>query len=156
MLASPVVSGRRDPWNKGKLVGQKAPLKLRDIWAIASASSRCSIWRSTASCAAAISCNCASVMSPTVIGSLRARSSCNSKPSGRFSLRSRSRPANRSSPGFVMRPSGPRIICSRVGCGSPRICRRGNTPESSRHGSPKSAWTPTPMEPIRCAVRKLP
>jgi len=22
------------PWNKGKLVGQKAPLKLRDIWAI--------------------------------------------------------------------------------------------------------------------------
>jgi integrase len=22
------------PWNKGKLVGQKVPLKLRDIWAI--------------------------------------------------------------------------------------------------------------------------
>ncbi len=22
------------PWNKGKLIGQKAPLKLRDIWAI--------------------------------------------------------------------------------------------------------------------------
>jgi hypothetical protein len=34
MLASPVVSVRRDPWNKGKLVGQKAPLKLRDIWAV--------------------------------------------------------------------------------------------------------------------------
>jgi hypothetical protein len=34
MLASPVICGRRDPWNKGKLVGQKAPLKLRDIWAI--------------------------------------------------------------------------------------------------------------------------
>lgn len=27
-------SGRREPWNKGKLVGQKAPLKLRDIWNI--------------------------------------------------------------------------------------------------------------------------
>jgi hypothetical protein len=25
---------RRVPWNKGKLVGQKAPLMLRDIWAI--------------------------------------------------------------------------------------------------------------------------
>jgi len=25
---------RRDPWNKGKLIGQKAPLKLKDIWAI--------------------------------------------------------------------------------------------------------------------------
>ena len=24
----------RGPWNKGKLVGQKAPLKLREIWAI--------------------------------------------------------------------------------------------------------------------------
>ena len=25
---------RKAPWNKGKLVGQKSPLKLRDIWAI--------------------------------------------------------------------------------------------------------------------------
>lgn len=25
---------RRDTWNKGKIVGQKAPLKLREIWAI--------------------------------------------------------------------------------------------------------------------------
>jgi hypothetical protein len=33
MLTS-IISGRREPWNKGKLVGQKAPLKLRDIWAI--------------------------------------------------------------------------------------------------------------------------
>lgn len=24
----------RDPWNKGKLVGQKAPFKLKEIWAI--------------------------------------------------------------------------------------------------------------------------
>ena len=24
----------RHPWNKGKLVGQKTPLKLKDIWAI--------------------------------------------------------------------------------------------------------------------------
>lgn len=25
---------RREPWNKNKLVGQKAPLKLKEIWAI--------------------------------------------------------------------------------------------------------------------------
>ena len=25
---------RREPWNKGKLVGQKAPFKLKEIWAI--------------------------------------------------------------------------------------------------------------------------
>ena len=28
------VALRKTPWNKGKLVGQKAPLKLKDIWAI--------------------------------------------------------------------------------------------------------------------------
>lgn len=27
-------SPRREPWNKGKLVGQKAPFKLKEIWAI--------------------------------------------------------------------------------------------------------------------------
>jgi len=26
--------GRRVPWNKGKLTGQKPPLKLREIWAV--------------------------------------------------------------------------------------------------------------------------
>ncbi len=25
---------RKDPWNKGKLIGQKPPLKVREIWAI--------------------------------------------------------------------------------------------------------------------------
>jgi hypothetical protein len=25
-------ASQRVPWNKGKLVGQKAPLKLKDIW----------------------------------------------------------------------------------------------------------------------------
>jgi hypothetical protein len=24
----------RGPWNKGKIVGQKAPFKLKDIWAL--------------------------------------------------------------------------------------------------------------------------
>jgi hypothetical protein len=27
----------RSPWNKGKLVGQKAPFKLKEIWAISRA-----------------------------------------------------------------------------------------------------------------------
>ena len=25
---------KREPWNKGKLVGQKAPLRLKEMWAI--------------------------------------------------------------------------------------------------------------------------
>jgi hypothetical protein len=31
LIAAPV---RHAPWNKGKRVGQKAPLKLKDIWAM--------------------------------------------------------------------------------------------------------------------------
>jgi hypothetical protein len=27
-------TAHREPWNKGKLVGQKAPFKLKDIWAL--------------------------------------------------------------------------------------------------------------------------
>lgn len=27
-------SPAKTPWNKGKIVGHKAPLKLKDIWAI--------------------------------------------------------------------------------------------------------------------------
>ena len=27
-------ASHREPWNKGKIVGQKAPLKLKDIWAL--------------------------------------------------------------------------------------------------------------------------
>jgi len=34
MEASNHPAARRIPWNKGKLVGQKAPLKQREIWAI--------------------------------------------------------------------------------------------------------------------------
>jgi len=34
MEPSTHVAARKTPWNKGKLVGQKAPLKLKDIWAI--------------------------------------------------------------------------------------------------------------------------
>lgn len=47
---------RREPWNKGKVVGQKAPLKLKDIGpsesalnlASEGASWRCSTLQSTA------------------------------------------------------------------------------------------------------------
>jgi hypothetical protein len=49
-------STARPPWNKGRLVGQKAPFKLKDFGQFAfgynspvgGASWRCSIWPSTA------------------------------------------------------------------------------------------------------------
>jgi len=33
-MGATIAANRREPWNKGKLVGQKAPLKVKDIWAI--------------------------------------------------------------------------------------------------------------------------
>jgi len=36
MDASTTSTGRVTPWNKGKLLGQKPPLKLKEIWAIRS------------------------------------------------------------------------------------------------------------------------
>src|SRR5512144_496552 len=33
-MGSNVNAIHREPWNKGKLVGQKAPFKLKDIWAL--------------------------------------------------------------------------------------------------------------------------
>jgi len=27
-------AAHREPWNKGRIVGQKAPFKLKDIWAL--------------------------------------------------------------------------------------------------------------------------
>jgi len=34
MLYLPILRKPQEPWNKGKLIGQKPPLKLREIWAI--------------------------------------------------------------------------------------------------------------------------
>lgn len=39
------IKGRKVPWNKGKLVGQKLPLKLKEIWAIRMARIRCGVPR---------------------------------------------------------------------------------------------------------------
>jgi len=33
-MESNVDVGHREPWNKGKIVGQGAPFKLKDIWAL--------------------------------------------------------------------------------------------------------------------------
>ncbi len=33
-MGTTVNATRREPWNKGKIVWQKAPFKLKDIWAL--------------------------------------------------------------------------------------------------------------------------
>jgi hypothetical protein len=34
METTSATNGRVTPWNKGKLLGQKPPLKLKEIWAV--------------------------------------------------------------------------------------------------------------------------
>ena len=33
-MGTPANAVHREPWNKGKIVGQKAPFKLEEIWAL--------------------------------------------------------------------------------------------------------------------------
>ena len=33
-MESNVIASSREPWNKGKIVGQKAPCKVKDVWAL--------------------------------------------------------------------------------------------------------------------------
>ncbi len=131
---------RREPWNKGKLVGQKAPLKLKDIWAIRVRLELSERKRELALFNLAIDSklrgcdlgSCGFGILPTVIASPRAPSSCSRKPSGRSSSKSPSRPARRSWCGFDARRSRARTICFRAACDAPRICPPGGTRASSR------------------------
>src|SRR5271154_7127959 len=139
MLAPTVESGRRDPWNKGKLVGKKAPLKLKDIWAIRIRLELSDRKRELALFNLAIDsklrgCDLVQLrvrdVAHGVIESRRAPSSCNRRHNGRFNSKLRSRRESRSSPGSGTQRSKPRIICFRADYGNPHICRPGNTPES--------------------------
>jgi hypothetical protein len=72
---------RRDPWNKGRLIGQKHPLKPKDVWSIRV---RLQVERRARNLAlfnlaidnklrGAISCGCGSMMSASAVGSVTAR-----------------------------------------------------------------------------------
>ena len=87
----------REPWNKGKLVGRKTPLKIKDIWAIRvrlQISNRVrdlpySISRLTASCAHAISSDLGYAMCHMAAVCLRERLSCSKRPTDQYNSRSR-------------------------------------------------------------------
>jgi hypothetical protein len=72
----------REAWNKGKLIGQKPPLRAKDVWAIRiylqnalmlSAISPYSTLQSTANCAVVTLSVCESAMSLTAISYYRGR-----------------------------------------------------------------------------------
>jgi len=98
------IAPRHEAWNKGKLVGQKAPFKLREIWGIRVRLQMQSRLRelalfdlaSTASCAPAIWSACESATCAMAIALPHGQSCRSRRLSVRFSSRSHHQPARRS------------------------------------------------------------
>jgi hypothetical protein len=78
----------REPWNKGKLVGQKTPLKIKDIWAIRVRLQISNRVRDLALCAHAISSNFGYAMCHMGAVCRRERLSCSKRPTDRYNSRS--------------------------------------------------------------------
>ena len=103
--------GRAIPWNKGKLLGQKPPLKLKEIWAIRIRLQLDHRTRELAlfnlaidsKFAGATWSGFASTMWFKAVVSRPARLSCRRRPSGRCNLRSPSKRGTRSPPGSPRR-----------------------------------------------------
>ena len=139
-----VAAKGRDPWNKCKLVGQKSPLKLKEIWAIRirlqtrfadSRSCTVQFWRSTASSGPAIWSNCGFAMSRTASGSADVPQSCSRRRNGPFSLRSRNQREMPSVTGSVTSVSDLKTTCFRPAYTVHPTCPHGITLESSTGGS---------------------
>jgi hypothetical protein len=110
METSAAITARK-PWNKGKLVGQKTPLKLKEIWAIRirlQIASRC---RDLALFNLAVdsklrACDLMQLRDATSATARAWRpvpSTSNRKPADLYSSRLRSRPARRYPRGFPAR-----------------------------------------------------
>lgn len=139
----------QQPWNKGRLVGQKAPLRLRDIWAIrvrlqlrhAARDLPCSILPSTASCEHATWSSYGSSTSPMVTWYLKEQRFFSRRLSGRCSSKLRSRLVPRSAYGWPRHPYTKMLSCSQAGFMDRFTFRHGSTHASSTNGSSISVWT---------------
>ncbi len=132
----------RQPWNKGKLVGQKIPLRLRDIWAIRVRLQIAEKTRDLALFDLAID----SKLRACDLTKLRVRDVAHGehvssramvmqqKRSGRCSSRSLSKHGLLSPPGYIKHSSGARTAFSRAGCIHQTIYPLVNTLVSSKAG----------------------
>jgi hypothetical protein len=155
-------STRRVPWNKGRLTGQKAPLKLREIWAIRTRLQMSSNIRELALFNLAID----SKLRACDLTRLQVQDICmgnhvvsratfmQQKRNDRCSSKSLSKLGKASRLGFRRGDSSPPIICSRVGCTRQRTCRRASTLASCIDGLRQSDWMMLHTAPTRCAARR--
>ena len=148
VMESETASNRREPWNKGKLVGQKAPFKSKEIWAIRVRLQMAERARELALFNLGID----SKLRACDLTALRVRDICHGdqvssraivlqrKRSGQCSSRSRRRRGRRCKPGSG-RPDSNRAISFFRAAAVPLITsERASTPGSSARGSRTWDW----------------
>ena len=153
-------AARVTPWNKGKLLGQKPPLKLKEIWAIQirlqldHRARELALFNlaSTASCAGAISWGFASTMWSRAVMSPPARSLCRRRRNGRCNSRSPSKRGKRSRVGSRRRIGNRSSFSFRAACRSHLISRPGRIPGSSGPGRGRLGLIRRYMAPTRCVA----
>jgi len=152
---------KRAPWNKGRLIGQKRPLKPKDVWAIRVRLQLQGRKRDLALFNLAIDsklrgCDlvCLQVDDVCVGGRVRDRGTVIQKKTGRPVQFETSRPGPRSMIGCRRSNSGTGATCSRAVSEPDRISLLGNTLASSMPGSRVRDSTVRSTAHIQCAGRR--
>jgi hypothetical protein len=155
-------SQSHEPWNKGKLIGQKSPLRLKDIWAIRFHLQQDKRIRDLALFNLAID----SKLRGCDLVDLRVRDISHGnqimsramvmqrKINDQSSLSSQSQPAMRLLYGLRKRSSVQNSSFSQVGRKNRLTSPHGNMPESYIDGFRLSVWILRIMERTRCDVQR--
>lgn len=161
-METPTVKGSRTPWNKEKLVGQKRPFKLKEIWAIRVRLQLSCRTRELALFNLGIdsklrACDLVKLHVRDVATGDRAaaRASVVQQKTGRPVQFELTQPTREAVGAWIAKLSfGPRTSFSPAALPHRRILERGSTQESSTAGSQKSAWIPKRTEPTPCGGPK--
>jgi hypothetical protein len=155
-------SSKKAPCNKGQLIGQKRPLKPKDVWAIRIRLQLEGRKRDLALFNLAIDsklrgCDLVRLQVDDVCAGTRVRDrgTVIQKKTGRpvqFEITEQTR--SRSETGCRTATSGIGATCSRAACGRSRTSPPGNTRGSSMPGSRLPGSTARPTARIRCAGRR--
>lgn len=155
---------RRVPWNKGRLTGQKPPLKLREIWAIRTRLQMSSNARELAMFNLAIdsklrACDLTRLQVQDVCmgGHVVSRATFMQQKTQRpvqFEITEQTRQTVAA--WISARGLSPPTICFPVGCTHQPTCRRASMHASSIVGLHRSDWMTPRTALTRCAARRQP
>jgi hypothetical protein len=161
-IPSPAIS-KPAPWNKGRLIGQKRPLKPKEVWAIRARLQLERRARDLALFNLAIDsklrgCDLVRLMVEDVFAPVAefesGPPSFRERPGGRFSSKSPSRPGPRSRNGYPKSTQGAGGIYSRADSGRSRISQLANMRASSTNGLRVPDSTARLTGRTRCAGRR--